>query len=360
VCPLAGYGLIGDALRVPRQVPLTTLLSWAWIAQTIEIDNSFEAASSERAGRHFRISLPMWTNGLRFIDESGITVDELRVRARAACNIGGLERWGWISVGDPSGRRLDGFGSHRGVKGDTVLRPTRAGTYARRLWPRMLSGVEERWRAQFGSDLIDVLRDALLTVVTPMPWSPPEVHPSDGFHTHVVDKGGASDSERPLVALLGQVLTSFTIGHEQGSVVSLPLGANVLRAMGSDLVRIRDLPAMTGLSKEGIAMAVGYLRRSGLGASAAKHAVTLTPAGLDALDDYRNLSARPKDQGLRDALGAVVAQHDALSASFVPPQGCWRGEKPHLAQTQRLVSDPIGALPWHPMILHRGAWPDAS
>ena len=85
---------------MPGQPPLTTLLSWVWIAHTIEVDNGFEVIGAERVGRHVRISLPMWTNGLRFIAEDGITVDELQARAHAACNIGGLERWGWISVGD--------------------------------------------------------------------------------------------------------------------------------------------------------------------------------------------------------------------------------------------------------------------
>lgn len=162
------------------------------------------------------------------------------------------------------------------------------------------------------------------------------------------------------MALLGQVLTAFTIGYEQSSEASLPIGANLLRVLGSEPVRRRELPSMTGLAKEGIAMAVGYLQRSGLAAVAADHAVTLTTAGLAALDDYRTLSVRPEDQGLRDALGAVVTQHDALSASLAPAPGGWRGERPYLAQTQRLVSDPVGALPWHPMILHRGAWPDAN
>jgi len=69
------------------------------------------------------------------------------------------------------------------------------------------------------------------------------------------------DVERPLVALLGQVLTAFTLEHEEKARASLPLGANVLRVMGSELVRIRDLPALTGISKEGIAMATGYLQR---------------------------------------------------------------------------------------------------
>lgn len=342
------------------QPPLTTLLSWAWIAHTMEVDNAFEAVSSGRVGRHVRISLPMWTNGLRFCDEEGIAVGELRARARAACNIGGLERWGWISVGDAGGQRRDGYGSHRGVKGDTVVRPTRSGTYARRLWPRVVSGAEERWRTRFGGQVIDALGAALLGVVKPMPWSPPEVHPSDGFRTHIVDGGDAADGERPLVALLGQVLTAFTLQHEQEAAVSLALGANVVRVVDSGVVRIRDLPARTGLSKEGIAMAVSFLQRRGLASPGPERSISLTPEGLAALDGYRQVAAQPEDKGLRDALEAIVMQRDALAAGLVPPEGCWRGERPYLAQTQRILADPASALPWHPMVLHRGGWPDAS
>jgi hypothetical protein len=127
---------------VPDRVPLSTLLSWAWVAHTIEIDNAFEVVSADRVGRCVRISLAMWTNGLRHIDEDGVTVDQLRAHARAACNIGGLERWGWISVGETGSGRRTGYGSHRGVTRDTVLRPTRAGRYARRAWPKVVHGVQ--------------------------------------------------------------------------------------------------------------------------------------------------------------------------------------------------------------------------
>jgi hypothetical protein len=345
---------------VPEQLPLTTLLSWLWIAHTIEVDNAFEKAASERVGRLFRVSLPMWTNGLRFIDEDGISVDELRSRARAGCNIGGLERWGWISVGDAVGTRRDGYGSHRGVKGDVVLRPTRAGAYARRLWPRVVQAVEERWRTRFGAQVIDALRHALMAVVTPMPWSPPEVHPPDGFTTHIVVDAGAVDAERPLVVLLGQVLTAFTVDHELHSEASLPLGANILRVVGADTIRIRQLPVLTGLSKEGIAMAAGYLQRRGLALAGPERTLSLTPSGLYALDGYWQRAAGPKDEDLRAALDAVLAQRSALSVGLAPPEGCWRGTKPYVGQTQRLVADPAGALPWHPMVLHRGGWPDAN
>lgn len=352
--------MVSNTFWVPRQVPLTTLLSWVWIAHTIEVDNAFEAIGFDRVGRHVRISFPIWTNGLRFIDDDGIAVDDLRARTRAACNIGGLERWGWISVGDASDRRREGFGSHRGVKGDTIVRPTRAGAYARRLWPRVLVGVEDRWRTRFGDDVIDALGELSHRVLTPFPWSPPEVNPSDGFRTHIVEGGYSEDTERPLVALLGQLLVALTLEHERQAEVSLPLGANLLRVIDSGVVRVRDLPALTGLSKEGVAMATGYLLRRNFATTEPERAIRLTPDGLDALDGYRHSAGLQEDEALRAALEAVCAQRGALAAGLTPPEGCWRGENPYLAQTKRLLTDPIGALPWHPVVLHRGGWPDAS
>jgi hypothetical protein len=34
---------IGDTSRVAMNPPITALLSWVWIAHTIEVDNSFES-----------------------------------------------------------------------------------------------------------------------------------------------------------------------------------------------------------------------------------------------------------------------------------------------------------------------------
>jgi hypothetical protein len=343
---------------VVTRVPLTTLLSWGWIAFTIEADNAVEAAGSERVGRLFRISLPMWANGLRLIGENGITVGELRAQARAACNIGGLERWGWITVGDAQGGRRDGYGSHRGVTSGTVLRVTRAGACARRLWPEVIAGVEQRWRDRFGAAAVDSLRDALGPHAGRMPSAPPEVHPSDGFRTHVVE-GPDPGQDRWLGGLLGQALTSLTLGHEQHSPMSLPLGADFLRVIGGQSVRVRDLPALSGVSKEAVAMAAGFLERKGLAGFGPQRSVTLTGAGRDALDDYRARATAGEDQALREALEAVVWR-EALAEGLVPPPGGWRGEKPYLTQTQRVLADPAAALPWHPMVLHRGGWPDGS
>jgi hypothetical protein len=344
---------------VVTRVPLTTLLSWGWIAFTIEADNAFEAAGSERVGRLFRISLPMWANGLRFIGADGISVRELRAQARAVCNIGGLERWGWITVGDAGSGRRDGYGSHRGVTGGTVLRVTRAGAYAQRLWPEVVAGVEQRWRGRFGGEAVDSLCGALGPHTGRMPSAPPKVHPSDGFRTHVAE--GPDPGEAGwLGGRLGQALTTLTLGYEQHSPVSLPLAADFLRVIGGQTVRVRDLPAASGVSKEAVAMATGFLERRGLAQSGPQRSVTLTGAGRRALDDYRARATAGEDQALREALEAVVSRREALAEGLVPPPGCWRGEKPYLTQTQRILADPAAALPWHPMVLHRGGWPDGS
>ena len=112
--------------QVVEQTPLTTLLAWAWVAFTIEIDNAVEATGSEHVGRLFRISLATWANALRFIDEEGVTGGRAprstpeRPQTSAGWNAG--DRYPWATLGP---KRREGFGSHRGVRGNTVLRPTR-------------------------------------------------------------------------------------------------------------------------------------------------------------------------------------------------------------------------------------------
>ncbi|ONH27107.1 hypothetical protein [Pseudofrankia asymbiotica] len=149
-----------------------------------------------------------------------------------------------------------------------------------------------------------------------------------------------------------------TLEHERGSAASLPIAANVLRVVGDGTARVRDLPAASGVSKEAIAMATRYLTRAGLTEQRPEGSIALTPDGRGALDDYHARTAQSLDQPLRAALDAVVSRRDALAEGLVPPEGCWRGERPYLARTRRLLVDPASELPWHPMVLHRGGWPD--
>jgi hypothetical protein len=117
---------------------------------------------------------------------------------------------------------------------------------------------------------------------------------------------------------------------------------------------------LSGVSKEAIAMAASYLGRRELAEQRPDRSITLTAAGRDALGDWRARAARREDQALQACLEAILSQREAVASGLVPPEGCWRGERPYLAQTQRVLADPAAALPWHPMVLHRGGWPDGS
>jgi hypothetical protein len=107
-------------------------------------------------------------------------------------------------------------------------------------------------------------------------------------------------------------------------------------------------------------MAVSYLQRRGLATNPPERVLSLTAGGLDELDDYRDRCSAADSVGLRAALNDVLTQTPALSAGLTPPPGCWRAQNPYLTQTRRLMADPVLALPWHPMVLHRGGWPDGS
>jgi hypothetical protein len=338
-------------VAVGERVPLLTLVSWAWIAFAIEADNAFEAQSAGNAGSVFRISLAMWANGLRLIPEEGITFEELPRQAGASCNVPGLERWRWITVGESSGTRRAGYGSKRGIRRDTVLRPTAAGVYARSAWPERIAEVEARWESRFGAPTVAAVRAALQPLDRDLPWAPPEVHSPHGFRTDATSPAGDA-AEAPLVVQLGRALTGLTLDHEGGALISAPLGANVLRVGGP----VADLPARAGISKEAVAMALTFVVRHGL----ADDTLALTDKGRAARDDYVTRAVERDDEPLRAALTALLDQTEALSAGFVPPPGCWRGERPYLAQTERLMANPTTALPWHPMVLHRGGWPDGS
>lgn len=333
-------------------------MSWTWVALVIELDNAVESRGSEHVGQRFRISYPMWANGLRLIDEKGITVDELQARAHARCNLAGLERWGWIAVGDRGAKRRVGYGTQRGIRADTVVRPTRAGVDARLLWPGAVAEVETRWEARFGAESIASLRRALDSGRGNLPWSLPEVHPSDRFVTHVIE-GEEAETDHPLVAALGRALSAMTVGHEANAAASLPIAANALRLLADRALSARQLATVSGISREAAAMATGVLVRSGLGVLGPRRALALSGRGSDAFVEYRALAPRIEAGELRAVLEAIV-HGGRLAEGLVPPPGCWRGAPPYLAQTRRILADPLAALPSQPMVLHRGGWPDGA
>ena len=361
--------------------PLSTLLSQVVVAHTIELDNEFERRFRAAGGGARVTSLTMWSNLLRFVAD-GVTVRELVTavglqRRSVHSRVGGVERWGYVSVGPSTGKR-EGYGSGKGMKDDWVVELTPAGRRAAELWPALPGEIESRWRERFGAAEIEALGGALRAVNdgigVQLPEYLPVVSSTNGMALELSQGVRGQDGDLPLVVLLARALMAYTLDFEERSALSLPLSANVFRVLGADRMPVRELPSRTGISKEAVAVSLTTLARSAYvaveGAPMSKRTIRLTPTGEALRSDHARLHAR-FERGwstrlgagvvgsLRTALGRVL-DHAELSAGLTPYPDSWRASKPYARHTDAVLADPRGQLPHHPMVLHRGGWPDGS
>ena len=371
-------------------LPLPTLLSRLLIAFTIEFDNEAEhrlehrttQGAADGTGRGpWLVSQAMWANFMQFVGADGVPLHEVDDLARIT-NLAGLQRWGYIRVGpDPAD------GRPAPPRRDWIVRPTRAGRRAQEMWEPLAGTIEDHWRARFGGPAITVLRDALQAPATQLGAGLPRYLPVVK-HQMFADiarlrprppAGGSSHAD--LSVLLSQVLLAFTLDFERESAVSLAIAANALRVLTADGIRVRELPHLTGMSKEALSMAAGILTRRSWAVAEPDRAagrgrlIRLTPRGLSARDEYLRLldvveqrwRARfgPGTIGaLRRSLLSVIGQSDGgrprLAQGLQPYPDGWRARRPYLRQTTAMLNDPGAALPHYPMVLHRGGWPDGS
>jgi DNA-binding MarR family transcriptional regulator len=143
-----------------------------------------------------------------------------------------------------------------------------------------------------------------------------------------------------------------------------------LRVLDLAGTRPGDLPRLTGVSREGNAMCVGWLERHGcveaVPDTTARRGklIRLTPKGEKAQQKYRRLLRATEEawrarfgadaiDDLRAALEAVVGdgtvEASPLGLGLVPHPDNWR------ARVRRPET-----LPHYPMVLHRGGYPDGS
>ena len=105
-------------------------------------------------------------------------------------------------------------------------------------------------------------------------------------------------ADLPLWALLSRPLLAFALQYERAPGPSLAVSANVLRVLSPGGVRTRDIPALAGISKESVAMAVGLLAKSGLATEGPDpdggrfRIIRLTVAGIAARDAYPDAGGR--------------------------------------------------------------------
>jgi hypothetical protein len=355
---------------VPDELPLCALLSAAFVAFTVELDNEFEhrmpehrstarKARGETQRGLYLVSVAMWANCLRYVSEDGLTVAEVARLARTTTNLDGMRRWGYVTL-DGAGR---GGGARRSGP-DSILRLTTAGRRASEIWAPLPAEIEARWETRFGSGAVDHLRQALSSVgeaFSGLPDTLPILR--YGLFCEVDGTAGGNAGESSLGARLSRPLLAFALGYERGVKVSLAVMLNVLRVLDGDGVRVTDLPALSGVSREAIAMALKLLANAKcieIWSSDRRRMVRLTDRGLNArrrgLRRVRDREAAWQERfgdELRTALAPLVGDGtDAgspLFAGLEPYPDGWRADV-----------RPPGRLPWFPMVLHRGGWPDGS
>ena len=308
------------------------------------------------------VSLVMWSNCMQFVGEDGVRVGELEDLARTPTNLNGMERWGYVTVQpDPADRRPNP------PRSAWVIRATSKGRKAQEVWRPLFSVIEKRWEERFGKDEIDRLRDSLSSLIREMDIELPDCLPIlvYGLFSPATDRKRTSTGDHlssvTLVTLLSRVLLAFTLEFERESDLSLAISANVLRVLSESGVRVRDLPLLTGVSKESINVAMGILQKRGIAVvepdpsgSRAKIA-RLTPKGRKAQEAYQRLlgvieerwQGRFGKENIRTLRGLL--EHLAGEPRPEPYPGNWRASVPK-----------PGTLPHYPMVLHRGGFPDGS
>ena len=368
-------------------LPLPTLLSQVLVAHTVELDNEAEHRLPHRTtrgnepaagrGAPWLVSFALWANALQYLDEDAVTVAELRARARTTkLLLGGLRRWGYVTLTPATGETLQ-----NPPQDSAVVRTTRGGRVAQDVFRALPPLVDDRWRIRFGAAAIDRLELTLRSVYDELPIDPPAYLPmvyptqngkAEPAPTRATRSGAdASVDGAGLSPLLAGVLLAFTLDFERESRLSLPISANTLRVLGPTGVRVRDLPQLTGVSKEANAMCAGWLERHGCARgerdpTASRGKVLLvTPKGLKAQQKYRRLldatevswAATYGAAALDDLRGALeplvgdgVLASSPLARGLEPYPDSWRAALRHAPAT----------LPHYPMVLHRGGYPDGS
>jgi hypothetical protein len=264
----------------------------------------------------------------------------------------GLRRWGYVTyspdIPGTAPRKRDA---------DSIVRCTPNGLRARKAWEDTFDELLVRWSARG----LDDLRGALVPVVGAIDRALPEYLPlTEAPHRRMTVP--AQPVSRPaadlhLLSLVAQLLTAITLEFEATSAHSLATCASLIRPLSSELVPVRDLPALTGVAAKDWDAGVNQLARDGLIAvgkrteKPAGKAIRLTEQGLHLQTSYQATLAeveRPWEQRCGDVRAQLErVAGDALSWTEPYPDN-WRARRP------------LTTLPHQPIVSHRGGFPDGS
>jgi DNA-binding MarR family transcriptional regulator len=315
----------------------------------------------------------MWFNCMRYVGETPFPAAELERRARTPTNLAGMHRWRYIDVeASPDDKRA------KPPDGDLLVRATRKGLLAQQVWQPLAREIETRWEDRFGIAHIDALRAALRALVTQIDLDVPDCMPILHYGLATAGptrpafsprSGGRDDVETlALPSLLSRALLMLAIDYESRSKVSLAIHADLLRVLGEKPTPVRDLPRLTGVSKEAISMGMGVIVKRGLAVlepnanGKAGKAARLTAKGIASQDAHARLLQNVEEQCVSrygpDVTGALRESLETLG-------GDPRGSRllhgiPPFPEGWRASAPKVETLPHFPMVLHRGGYPDGS
>ncbi|HEY2857660.1 MAG TPA: hypothetical protein VGJ21_04540 [Terracidiphilus sp.] len=162
--------------------PISTLLSQALVAFTVEFDNEADHRQPHRTTRHgatggavhapWMTSMAMWFNCMRWLEDRPLTVSEVVRHARTVTNFKGMVRWGYVRI-----IPLPGDSRPNPPKKDWVVEPTPGGRIAQFVWRSLFEVIEERWRGRLGGLEVDALRRTLGAVVNHLDPGLPDCMP---------------------------------------------------------------------------------------------------------------------------------------------------------------------------------------
>jgi hypothetical protein len=367
---------------MPDRLPVATLLSFAVVAFTIEFDNEAEKRLPHRTTSHgatpglfpkpWLVSLVMWENCLRHLPDQGLSVRELERRTRTPTNLRGMERWRYVTVTpDPADPRP------KPPRSAWIVCPTASGRMAQEIWRPLAAEVETRWQQRFGAPAVNGLRESLVAVDAELDPRLPDCLPILGYGLFSAPPGPKlsqpdpiNRSVRSLCALLSRVLLAFAIEFEAGFTPSLAICANLLRVLDEKGVRVSDLPVLSGVSKEGLQMAMGIVRKSRLAViennpeGGPYKVARLTAKGLEVRQAYRHRLAHIVERWSTrfgsGPIGRVRAFLEELAGQGTAESSpLFKGLEPYPDGWRASVRKPL-TLPHFPMVLHRGGYPDGS
>jgi hypothetical protein len=143
----------------------------------------------------------------------------------------------------------------------------------------------------------------------------------------------------------------------------------VLRVLDEHGVRVRDLPELTGVSKEAIAMATNFTGSRDITVVGADpdggrwKVARLTPRGTLVRDAYadrvESLEERWRLQYGADLVSDLRTSLERLAGAGGPGSPLFGGLNPAPGNWRSDVRPPR-TLPHFPMVLHRGGYPDGS